>query len=544
MADDTLGPDTFSTRELPTSRRGYQKKSVDALIARAVEEWGALARRHQALMDEIGRSGGPEHFARDLEAVAAEIGKILDAAKEASDGMRMRAREDAARVESEAEKAAAERLQASADESARILAEAERQAFELRRDAWDAGDELIRSIQETGEDIVAEAGEQALGIRADAEKEAHQRHAIARKEADDIIRNGRYESDRLLNQAKELAQKIIDRASGADDETEPSERPRRRKRELSEEVERLHAERTIEDVAVLPAEPLPRRSVSEVSFGALDPQAPELSEALAAEVQFLNDTPPPAPWPADSGWRRRPAPESGDDVGTLFDALRTTAEHDAAPASLPRDPMALRDRLVLPVSNEGLRDVKRRIVDLQTAALDAMKVGAWSPDQARITGELTAVLETPIQKAGGAGATAAGVLAGVPRARSRPGTRPTALVNEMAQDLVAQLVIAVSSEGGPSEIAATVSRVFRSWRGDEAERWVRTIAFAAYHDSLLAALSVGGWTEVRGVPSGRPCANCAGHDRTRWDPESDPPAGLVVPPANVDCLCTVTISGE
>ncbi|MDP2624258.1 MAG: DivIVA domain-containing protein [Actinomycetota bacterium] len=544
MADDTLGPDTFSTRDLPTSRRGYQKKSVDALIARAVEEWGTLARRHQALMDEIGRSGGPEHFARDLEAVAAEIGKILDAAKEASDGMRMRAREDAARVESEAEKAAAERLQASADESARILAEAERQAFELRRDAWDAGDELIRSIQETGEDIVAEAGEQALGIRADAEKEAHQRHAIARKEADDIIRNGRYESDRLLNQAKELAQKIIDRASGADDETEPSERPRRRKRELSEEVERLHAERTIEDVAVLPAEPVPRRSVSEVSFGALDPQAPELSEALAAEVQFLNDTPPPAPWPADSGWRRRPAPESGDDVGTLFDALRTTAEHDAAPASLPRDPMALRDRLVLPVSNEGLRDVKRRIVDLQTAALDAMKVGAWSPDQARITGELTAVLETPIQKAGGAGATAAGVLAGVPRARSRPGTRPTALVNEMAQDLVAQLVIAVSSEGGPSEIAATVSRVFRSWRGDEAERWVRTIAFAAYHDSLLAALSVGGWTEVRGVPSGRPCANCAGHDRTRWDPESDPPAGLVVPPANVDCLCTVTISGE
>lgn len=542
MADDTLGPDTFSTRDLPTSRRGYSKKAVDALIAKAVEEWGALSRRHQALMEEISRSGGPEHFARDLGAVAAEIGKILDAAKEASDGMRMRAREDAERVESEAMKEAAERLQVSADESARILAEAERQAFELRRDAWDAGGELIRSIQETGEGIVAEAGEQALGIRADAEKEAHQRHAMARKEADDIVRNARYESDRLLNQARELAQKIIDRASGADDETEPSERPRRRKRQLRDEVDRLHAERSIEDVAVLPAEPMPRRSVTEVSFGALDPQAPELSEALAAEVQFLNDT-PPAPWPAAPGSRRRRPPESGDDVGTLFEALRTTSEHDAAPASLPRDPMALRDRLVLPVNNEGLRDVKRRIVDLQTAALDAMKVGAWSPDQGRITGELTAVLETPIQKAGGAGATAAGVLAGVPRARSRPGTRPTALVNEMAQDLVVQLVTAASSEGGPSEIAATVSRVFRSWRGDEAERWVRTIAFAAYHDSLLAALSVGGWTEVRGVPSGRPCANCAGHDRAKWDPESGPLAGLAVPPANVDCLCTVTISG-
>jgi len=534
MPDDVLGPDTFSTRDLPTARRGYEKKAVEALIAEAVERWGDLQRRHEELMAEVTRSGGVEHLARDVGSVAAEIGKILDAAKEAADGMRTRAREDAARVESDAAAAAAERSQTSTAAAAAIIADAETQAFEMRRDAWNAGDELLRSAAEAYATIAAEGGEQALGLRADAEREAHQRLAVTRKESDDIIRNARYEADRLLNQARELAQRIIDRASGRDEAPAEPGQPRRKKRELSAEVERLHAERSIEDIAVLPL--AAHHTAPEVAYGALDAQAPDLSDALAAEVEHLNHTTPRVEVAAAP----RP-PEGSDDVGTLFEALRTTAEHDPVPGSLPRDAMALRDRLVLPVHNEGLRDAKRRIVDLQSAALEAMQSGAWVPDPARIAGELTAVLETAIQKAAAAGATAAGVLAGVPRARSRPGPRPTALVEEMALDLAGQLEAAVSAEGGPSEVAATVSRVFRAWRGDEAERWVRTITFAAYHDSLLAALVVGGWTVVQGLPSGQPCDRCAGYERVAWDPESGPEPGLAVPPANLDCVCSVTI---
>lgn len=532
MADAPLGPDTFSTRDLPTARRGYEKKAVDALIAEAVERWGALERRHRELMVEVSGSGGPEYLARDVEAVAGEIAGILEAAKSAAEGMRTRAREDAQRVEAESGAEVARRLDAAAAEAAKIVADAERQAFEMRRDAWDSGIELIASAQETGEEIIAEAGEQALSIRADAEREAHQRLALTRRESDDIIRNARYEADRLLNQARGLAQTIIDRASGTE-ESDPPDHTRRNREELIEEVERIHSERSIEGVAVLPAEP--HRSSHEVAFGALDPQALDLSDALAAEVEQLNDTP----------MLSRRGPRSvgdSDDVGTLFEALRTTAEHDPVGAALPRDPIALRDRLVLPVHNEGLRDVKRRIVDLQSSAIEALQEGPWSPDAGLIAGELAAVLETAIQKAAAAGANGAQVLGGAPRVARGPGRRAGDLVGAMARDIAGQLRSAVGSGGGPSEVASTVNRVFRAWRGDEAERWVRSVTFAAYHDSFLAAVAGAGWSEVEGRPSGRPCEGCAGSDRLRWDPRTGPPEGFSVPPANLDCVCTVSVA--
>lgn len=524
MGDDRLGPDTFSTRDLPTGRRGYEKKAVDALIARAVQEWGDLQRRHDDLLAEVTRSGGPEHLARDISSVAGDVARILEAAKEAADGMRTRAREDAERIERDSAADATKQLEAATAEAERVMAEAEQQAFDLRRDAWEAGDELIRSVQETIEQIVAEAEAEALVIRAEAEREAHQRLAIARKEADDIVRNSRYEGDRLVTQARELAQEMIDRVGEAVED----DAPRGRASRLSEEIERLHAERSIEDIAVLPAEPHPpRRKQAAARSGDVDPQAGDLSDELAAEVQELIDTPAPP----ESGRRR------GDDIGTLFDALRTTADHE--PVEVQRDPIALRDRLALPVHNEALREVKRRIVDLQTAAVESLS--DWSPDAAGITAEFTTVVEPAIQKAAGAGARAAATLAGVQSARPRHGPRPGHLVAQMAQDLAGQLERALATDGGPSEVASVVSRVFRAWRGDEAERWVRTVVFASYHDSLLSALGLGGWTEVAGRSSGRPCAGCAGHEELRWDPQAGPPDGFAVPPANLDCSCTIAL---
>lgn len=531
MADEPLGPDTFSTRDLPTARRGYEKKAVEALIAEAVERWGTLERRHRDLLKDVAGSGGPEALARDVEAVGSEVSRILEAAKEAAEGMRSRAREDSERVAAETAAEAVSRLQAAAAEAASIVAEGERQAFELRRDAWDGGTTLISSAQEMGDEIIAEAGEQALSIRADAERDSHQRLALTRRESDDVIRNARYEADRLLNQARTLAQTIIDRASGADGEDEsalPSVDDRGRDQRI-EEVERLHAERSIEGVSVLPAEP--RRDTAPVGFGALDAGGSDLSDALAAEVEQMKG---PSIPPRGN--------ERGDDVGTLFEALRTTADHDPIGPGVPRDPIAIRDRLVLPVHNEGLRDVKRRIVDLQSEAIDAMKRSRWSPDRDRIAGELVAALGTAISKAGTAGSSGAEAIAGVSRVRSRPGPRPGEFVEAMALDLTGQLEEAVRSEGGPSEVAATVSRVFRAWRGDEAERWVRMVVFAAYHDSFLAAVAVGGWTEVEGRPSGRSCERCAGADRLRWDPQSGAPEGYLIPPANLDCVCSVTVA--
>ena len=562
MPEDTLGPDTFSTRGIPTSRRGYDRKVVDALVADAVAAWGALEKHHGELIAEIERSGGLEHLSRDLGAIAVDVGKVLTAATEAADGIRSRAQADADRVVAESAAASSQRLDTAAVQAAGIVAEADRQAFDLRRDAWDAGMGLLVSVQQAIADVLAAADDEAQMIRADAEKENHRRLAMTRKEADEIVRNAKFEADRQLNLARELAQEMLDRAQGAESHVIPTVGERHRRREIMGEIERLRAERTIEEVAVLPAEPAPAPEDSpEVLFGVLDPQAPDLSDALAAEVERLRgERPPPKPPRGRRIAKRRAQPDAepayeasaapaADEVQTLFDALRITSEQEPVvadsshdPADSSHDPMELRDRLALPFHNQGLRDVKRRIVDLQNVALDAVRSSrTWSPDQEAIGADLAPAMEPVIQKAAAAGAEAAGLLGGVTDARPRVGKRPYALVRGMAGDLSSEVRTALASAGGPAEVASTVSRVFRAWRGDEAERWVRAIIFAAYHDSLVGALAAGGVGRVSGVGSGRPCPSCVGPAGTEWVPGAAPPDGLRVPPADLDCVCTVTV---
>ncbi len=557
MPEDTIGPESFSTRGIPTARRGYDRKVVDALVEEAVAAWRDLERRHRELVAEVDRSGGLQFLERDLTAISADVQRILAAATEAADGIRARAAEDAQRVAAEAESGAEEARAAARAEAARIQTEADRQAFGLRRDAWDAGMDLLGNVQREVDDILRAAEDEAQIIRADAEKETHRRLAITRREADDIIRNAKFEADRQLNLARELAQEMLDRAQGADAPVIPTAAERSRRKEIIGEIDRLRSERTIEEVAVLPAEPAPEPDESpEVLFGVLDPQTPNLSEALAAEVGRLRgEEPPPKPQrgrrmtkaepPAEPGPEPTPAPEpepaglDPDDVRTLFDALRSTAETEGA-VDLPSDPLELRDRLVLPLHNQGLRDVKRRIVDRQNAALDALGAGrSWAPDLDAMTTELTAALAPMVQKAAAAGADAAGFLGGVARPKPVSSDRPAALIRAMAADLGTEIRSALAGGGGPAESSAAVSRVFRAWRGDQAERWVRSVTFAAYHDSLVGGLAAAGVGRVAGVGSGRPCTSCVGPPAAEWDPAEAPPNGLRIPPAELDCVCTV-----
>jgi len=77
--------------------------------------------------------------------------------------------------------------------------------------------------------------------------------------------------------------------------------------------------------------------------------------------------------------------------------------------------------------------------------------------------------------------------------------RARRLMAMMSQELTSQLRTAAGGEGGVEGTAARMSKVFREWRTDECERWVRAIVDAAYHDELLAALVEGGYSAVRGL---------------------------------------------
>lgn len=529
-----LSPSDFSTRGIPNARRGYEKKAVDALVAKGVERWSELYRAHTGLLDEIAEMGGVDHLARELGTVGTEVRRILEAAEAAAAGLRDRAREAADRLHVESSAAADTRLSEASAEADRIIAEAEAEALALRQAAWEDGTRLLENAAEQSATILEEAGEEKLRLRAEGEREAHRRLAATRKEADDLVRTARFEADRQLNLARELAAEIIRRAEqGGGEVSDPGEAREQRAEEALSEIDQIHAGRSIEGVAVLPAEPAPPLGAGPLGTDRASVDEVDLSESLAAEVERLMES-------SDVVGADLPTGGGGNeisDIGTLFEALRTTAEREAArpPASVP-DVVALRDRTVLGLHNAGLREVKRRLAGLQDGALDGLRGSGWTPSGEAFTAELRPLLDPLITRAAAAGAAAARRTTGVD-AVSNPGARPAELVRSMTDDLVSRLRSALSSAtGGPEETASEVNRVFRAWRTDEAERWVRTIVTAAYHDAMLTSLSEGGFTRVRGVPSGTPCPGCPGAEEAEWDPAEPPLSGA--PPVNIDCRCS------
>ena len=102
----------------------------------------------------------------------------------------------------------------------------------------------------------------------------------------------------------------------------------------------------------------------------------------------------------------------------------------------------------------------------------------------------------------------------------------------MAVALADQLtqVIADGGDGG-REISASVSRVFRGWRTDEAERRVADLASSAYHDGLRATVA-GSQHSLAWVVGGRGCARCR---------EIAEQSEGAAPPLHPGCACTLVL---
>jgi hypothetical protein len=94
-----------------------------------------------------------------------------------------------------------------------------------------------------------------------------------------------------------------------------------------------------------------------------------------------------------------------------------------------------------------------------------------------------------------------------------------------------------AEDGGARQISAAVSRVFRAWRTDEAERRVRRAGYRAYHEGLLGAFPELGVAKVMCLAPGRPCGVCPAGTGLTWAPRETPPAPL--PPASPSCDATV-----
>ena len=83
-------------------------------------------------------------------------------------------------------------------------------------------------------------------------------------------------------------------------------------------------------------------------------------------------------------------------------------------------------------------------------------------------------------------------------------------------------------------LGASVSRVFRAWRTDEAERRVADLAAERYHAGFADVLTQNEYT-ISWVVSGRGCATCKSNG------ESVPGEWDSLPPAHANCGCALVI---
>jgi outer membrane biosynthesis protein TonB len=310
-----------------------------------------------------------------------------------------------------------------------------------------------------------------------------------------------------------------------------------------------------EPVAEIEPEPQPEPEPEPVAEIEPEPQPepvaqPEPEPELVAEVIAEAEPEPAAP-------ATIPA-----DVDNLFAALRTAAgaptssngAGGAAPAAAATgvavkeataDPFELRDRLLLSVTNSTLRDAKKALVELQNQTLEELReVGeGWRPDRAVFDHAFRRALEALGQKALEAGFAAAAELAGSSAVPHPDNVAPTNPTNEVAGalftdvDEVAQR--AAASGAGHRQTTAAVSRVFRTWRTDAAERHLRAASLASYHDGVLWGLETLGVAAVKGVADGRMCAECPASVRAAWAPTDSTPKGTGIPPVHLDCACTI-----
>jgi DivIVA domain-containing protein len=518
MADEVTSGE-IRTRQFDVVRKGYDRNQVELFLAQVARQFDTLESSiAEAADNEIALGiDDSEALARELATIGGEIDVILESARSAAEGMRVRATADAETRTSDAK--------TYVEES---TSEADTQAHAARGSAWDEGSSMLEAATEEATSMVEEAETDALRIRAEAEREAIRYTADAKRaseeaigaaesEAEGILSTSRAESERVLRAASQSAELAQERARALEDrrsellvELESTrssigelETEFESKRQALEEPEPVSApeyeDRTHHDASggtvkiisgskVVPLTPVDADSfvaeVAEMHRSAAEEepeeeipetryQIPEEEQPSAEEVepspvedsigslfaQLREDTAAsesesPTASDAVSDERRAESASSAEGASDA-DSGERRAEGDFDAENAP--PGAS----LIPVQNSALRTIKRQLVDLQNDALEHLRTDeAWVP-----TEEFTDRFSEPFSELAiaitddGDDRGAASVFA-------------TDLY-----DAVSNAVVGAREAGsGDRAIAAATSKVFRTWRSDEAERRVVGIA--------------------------------------------------------------------
>jgi DivIVA domain-containing protein len=640
---DPLSPDTIAQRTFGQRLRGFNPDEVRAYLEEVALAVGELQSRSDALHTRLLELGNRDLTA-EFDLISEDVGRILQDAREAAEGMRKRAAGDAEI----------------------LLEEANTAAIELRTDAWMASDKLLQDSAKEAAAIIQAAERASLVITSEAEREAHHRQSATRRESEETVRTSKLEAERVQMEARARSDELIldagRKVAAAEERAAAMEE---RRTEMLAELENARVtisnlegeiEKRREALAGPSPEEVESSTVKLLTGPAREtddeddgtgwaeghevvkivrppkrivepPSEPVDAEAMAAEVARLRspaqadierveqsgdgeeealgpepggeDPAPVTPGPTEEvsveGAREVPNEDQSAATGTdvvdealaaatigaptsaiddLFARLRLVEEQippatatpaetvdqrdedseppvSARPSSPPDQPGNLfdaRDRSLLPVTNRVLRAVKRELTEAQNIALEELRVeeGNWEPDAATLVERLVDPIGELLSDsyAGGWASAAEVTETELVLDGDRQGD-PAEWTGGFAEALTKAVSEALSESHrdgrGPRQAAASLSRVYRLWRTDEAERRVRDIAGGAYHRGLIDGFGAAGLTAARWVVSGRGCTVC------REAAEAGPVLlgavfedSVTEPPAHHDCGCTLT----
>ena len=257
--------------------------------------------------------------------------------------------------------------------------------------------------------------------------------------------------------------------------------------------------------------------------------------------------------------------ESADDLGSLFRELRTDEPDEISPddtdageqsivaasegvseetpleALIPTatvTPFELRDLALLPITNRALRDVKRQLADVQNLQLDALKgdPAHWQPGRDDLESRLSRELVIVQREAYAAGYGAAHEMLGTSSNLNRvdaPDGESGPFISALFDEVVLTVQAGREAGHGARDLGMSVSRVYRVWRTDEAERRMRHLAGSAYHNGLLRAFADAQLPTVHIDVHGS-CDECAQAARSGISV-----ADVDVLPLHDECRCTI-----
>jgi DivIVA domain-containing protein len=560
-----LSTDEVANRSFAKGVRGFSEAEVRAFLKRVAEEL-ALGRGHEeeleAAIDSLEeqlRTPRPLSEQELLDALGEETARLLRSAREASDDIRKKAEERAARLVEEST-AGAERTRAEAAELADSrVAEAEAKSAELIDAAQARAESTIDAANTHAEAILENARHQGREMLDEA-KSARERvlgDLVRRRSLlngqNEALRTGR---DHLLDAYRTVKRTFLDatealaqvEARAAVERSESNNEAIDIAAEIEAEIEKLDgtdatgADTAGEGDVIGEDEPIERVQLVPADD---DPET-EVATALAdVDTLFAR---------LRAGHEDQPSESAvGGESGADLQPPSPVATAAVAIPSVPEGPRrtvaewrAQRSKEIGPLLPALLKRAKRRSQDDQNALLDSVRRHKGRPSAQQVLGDGDAerdawveVLRVALDRAYGAGLAAAG-------APSAPASDQIAVeaVEAVVTPLRERLSVAIDSgeEGDTGGLVERIGARYREWKNQSLERALGEVLAAVWTRGVYDAVADEAVLWWIPFVEGR-CSDCDDNALEPTVKGKQFPTGQAFPPAHPGCKCLLAPAG-